>query len=243
VSNRHYSPDIPEELDIDEPETLDGRGPRASRNGHRSLRDYSFDDDHGNSGAARSRREFTRRDDGRDQRRRLARTKEEQPFAARPPMNRPASFPRERDASRPSTTTSPRPFLPPRSQQGGPTESRRPGAYPVDGRSRTGGFTQPTRPDSAARPSFAPRPQGFGDARPPMQSRNSTPPRAPHPAPPLPREPIRSQGGMPTRAPDAPYRDGPAYRRPESPRPGQSPRHDDRPRTRRDVPPQDDRRA
>ncbi len=183
MSNRHYPAETPDELDLEEPDALDVRESRASRNGRKSSRDFLTDDD-GSFGGSRPRRNLARRDDGKDQRRRVSQSREEPSFPApRAPYN-PGNggFQRNRDATPPFASGGARVPERPRApypnsfdrNQGRPLNNPTYGSNPPDNR---GPAFRPARPMNDSQP---PRPPISGRDTPPLRDDR---PAAGRPAP------------------------------------------------------------
>jgi len=153
---------MPDELDLEEHDALDVRGPRSSRNGRKPSRDFLTDDD--GFGGGRSKRNTARRDEGKEQRRREAGSREEPPFQARPPMSPAGGFQRSRDAAPPYASGGsrvaerPRPPYPDRFDRG----PARPMNGPAYGSNPTGNRGPSFRPATPTSNSQSPRPPMTG---------------------------------------------------------------------------------
>ena len=190
---------MPEELDLEEHDALDERGPRASRSDRKSSRGYSDDD--GGFGS-HPHRNPSRRDDNKDQRRRVAQSREEPPFQApRPPYNpTPGGFQRNRDATPPFAS-------------GGARVPERPRAPYPDRFDR--GQGRPINSPSYGNNSSDNRGPGFRPVRPPMNSSPQPRPPAAGQDAPFPRgerpAPGREVQGIRDGRPS-----GPSYPRPDT---------------------------
>jgi hypothetical protein len=160
VSKRSYHSDLPDDFDLDEHDEPWSRGSRPSRDGRRAPRDFSFDDDR----AGRGRRDGSRRDDGRDERRRSTR-----PWAASdnggPASGGPNLPGLQREHSRPPA------YAPSGDRAAGPPRSYGNRDPRSDARS---GARTPGSPAPSARPADN-RPSSYGAGRPIVTPGNSRP--------------------------------------------------------------------
>lgn len=197
---------MPDDLDLDEHDEPQSRGPRSSRDGRRAPRDFLHDED----GGGRARKSVSRRDDARDERRRVSRR--EGTDNGGTPAGSPGASGFQRDRSRPLPYASggARVAEYPRAPYGdrSPRSDVRPGGSPPYG-SRT--------PDSRGpgfrtdRPMNAPYRPGPATGRPERQDRRDGHP----PAPRLPGAETRpvapQQNRYPQQEPRRGYGDRPAW--------------------------------